>query len=277
MADTNGMTTSVRLGATAANADRSDCEFSASGTTITFPGYRAAYEESRDEDETEGDDEKALLLPPLAPGNTVTVAEYTSTSHSTSPPPRYTEASLVKELEAKGIGRPSTWASIISTMVDRGHYLWKKGTSLVPTWTAFSVVKLMENNFNSLVDYEFTADLDADLDAIARGELKKAEWLEEFYFGGEHEPGLRNIVTSNLDTIDAAELNTFRLGVHPDTGEEVVVKPGLYGPYVRSGESTASVPDTMTPDELTCDVAVALLKAPKGDVPIGEHEGYPCL
>jgi DNA topoisomerase-1 len=275
MTDTAGMTTSVRLGATAANADRSDCEFSASGTTIKFAGYRAAYEESRDEDEAEGDEEKALLLPPLAPGNNVSVSEYTSTSHSTTPPPRYTEASLVKELEAKGIGRPSTWASIISTMVDRGHYLWKKGTSLVPTWTAFSVVKLMENNFNSLVDYEFTADLDADLDAIARGELKKAEWLEEFYFGGEHEPGLRNIVTSNLDTIDAAELNTFVLGVHPDTGDEVVVKPGLYGPYVRSGEITASVPDTMTPDELTCDAAVTLLKAPKGDVPIGEHEGYP--
>jgi DNA topoisomerase-1 len=275
MADTIGSTTSVRLGATAANNDRSDCEFSASGTTITFPGYRAAYEESRDEDETESDDEKSLLLPVLAEGNSVPVSEYTSTSHSTSPPPRYTEASLVKELEAKGIGRPSTWASIISTMVDRGHYLWKKGTSLVPTWTAFSVVKLMENNFNSLVDYEFTADLDADLDAIARGELNKKDWLQEFYFGGEHEPGLRNIVTSNLDTIDAAELNTFPLGTHPDTGEDVVVKPGLYGPYVRSGEITASVPDTMTPDELTCDAAVALLKAPKGDTPIGEHDGFP--
>ncbi len=274
MSDTEGFTITIRLGATAADANRSDCEFTASGTTITFPGYRAAYEESHDEDD-DTDDEQTLLLPDLAEGQAVVVAEYSSTSHSTSPPPRYTEASLVKELEAKGIGRPSTWATIISTMVDRGHYLWKKGTSLVPTWTAFSVVKLMENNFNALVDYEFTADLDADLDAIARGELGKKEWLQEFYFGGEHEPGLRNIVTSNLDTIDAAALNTFLLGTHPDTGEDVVVKPGLYGPYVRSGETTASVPDTMTPDELTCDVAVTLLKAPKGDVPIGEHEGFP--
>ena len=274
MSDTEGFTITIRLGATASDANRSDCEFTASGTTITFPGYRAAYEESHDEDD-DTDDEQALLLPDLSEGQTVVVAEYSSTSHSTTPPPRYTEASLVKELEAKGIGRPSTWATIISTMVDRGHYLWKKGTSLVPTWTAFSVVKLMENNFNALVDYEFTADLDADLDAIARGELGKKEWLQEFYFGGEHEPGLRNIVTSNLDTIDAAALNTFVLGTHPDTGDDVIVKPGLYGPYVRSGEITASVPDTMTPDELTCDVAVALLKAPKGDVPIGEHEGFP--
>ena len=275
MSDTEGFTITIRMGATAADANRSDCEFTASGTTITFPGYRAAYEESRDDDDSEGDEETTLLLPDLSEGQTVKVSEYTTTSHSTSPPPRYTEASLVKELEFKGIGRPSTWATIISTMVDRGHYLWKKGTSLVPTWTAFSVVRLMEDNFEALVDYEFTADLDAHLDAIARGELGKKEWLQEFYFGSEHEPGLRNIVTANLDTIDAALLNTFILGTHPDTGDEVVVKPGLYGPYVRSGEITASVPDSMTPDELTCDAAVALLKAPKGDVPIGEHEGHP--
>ena len=275
MADTLGTTVSVRLGVTASDAERSDCEFSASGTTITFPGYRQAYEESRDEDESENDDEKALLLPVLTPGQNVPVAEYEMNSHTTSPPPRYTEASLVKELEAKGIGRPSTWASIISQMVDRGHYLWKKGTSLVPTWTAFSVIRLLEQNFESLVDYEFTADLDSDLDSIARGELKKVDWLTEFYFGGEHELGLRNIVTANLDSIDAAVLNTFVLGVNPDNGEEVIVKPGLYGPYVRSGENTASVPDTMTPDELTLDAAITLLKAPKGDTPIGEWEGFP--
>jgi DNA topoisomerase-1 len=161
-------------------------------------------------------------------------------------------------------------------MVDRGHYLWKKGTSLVPTWTAFSVIRLLEDNFESLVDYEFTADLDNDLDSIARGELKKVDWLTEFYFGSEHELGLRNIVTANLDSIDAAVLNTFVLGVNPETGEDVIVKPGLYGPYVRTGEkNTASVPDTMTPDELTLDTAIALLKAPKGDVPIGEWDGFP--
>jgi DNA topoisomerase-1 len=275
MADTVGKTTSVRLGATASDSERSDCEFSASGTTITFPGYRQAYEEVRDEDETESDDEQAALLPQLAQGQSVPVQKYTEISHTTTPPPRYTEATLVKVLEEKGIGRPSTWASIISQMVDRGHYLWKKGTSLVPTWTAFSVIRLLEDNFESLVDYEFTADLDNDLDSIARGELKKVDWLTEFYFGSEHELGLRNIVTANLDSIDAAVLNTFVLGVNADDGAEVIVKPGLYGPYVRSGENTASVPDTMTPDELTLDAAILLLKAPKGDVPIGEWEGFP--
>jgi DNA topoisomerase-1 len=275
MADTVGKTTSVRLGATASDSERSDCEFSASGTTITFPGYRQAYEEVRDEDETEGDDEQAALLPQLAQGQSVPVQKYTEISHTTTPPPRYTEATLVKVLEEKGIGRPSTWASIISQMVDRGHYLWKKGTSLVPTWTAFSVIRLLEDNFESLVDYEFTADLDNDLDSIARGELKKVDWLTEFYFGSEHELGLRNIVTANLDSIDAAVLNTFLLGVNADDGADVIVKPGLYGPYVRSGENTASVPDTMTPDELTLDAAILLLKAPKGDTPIGEWEGFP--
>lgn len=275
MADTLGTTVSVRLGATAADAERSDCEFAASGTTITFPGYRQAYEESHDEDEAPSDDENALLLPPLKEGQPVSVSDYAMTSHATTPPPRYTEASLVKVLEEKGIGRPSTWASIISTMVDRGHYLWKKGTSLVPTWTAFSVIRLLENNFEKLVDYDFTASVDADLDAISRGETNKVEWLRQFYFGHDGEAGLHDIVAAKLDSIDAAEANTFVLGKHPDTGEDVIVKPGLYGPYVRSGENTASVPDSMTPDELTCDAAVTLLKAPKGDVPMGEHEGLP--
>jgi len=213
MADTVGKTTSVRLGVTASDAERSDCEFSASGTTITFPGYRQAYEEVRDEDETESDDESVALLPQLAKGQSVPVQKYTEVS--------------------------------------------------------------LEDNFESLVDYEFTADLDSDLDSIARGELKKVDWLTEFYFGSEHELGLRNIVTANLDSIDAAELNTFVLGVNADDGAEVIVKPGLYGPYVRSGENTASVPDTMTPDELTLDTAIHLLKAPKGDTPIGEWEGFP--
>ncbi len=275
MTDTTGTTVSVRLGATATDAERTDCEFSASGTTISFPGYRQAYEESKDEGESETDEEKALLLPPLENGQPVSIREFVSTSHSTSPPPRYTEASLVKELEAKGIGRPSTWASIISTMVDRGHYLWKKGTSLVPTWTAFSVIRLLETNFTKLVDYDFTAQVDADLDAIALGDKQRVQWLHHFYFGDEKEEGLHGIVAAKLDSIDAAAANTFVLGDHPDTKDVVIVKPGLYGPYVRSGEVTASVPDSMTPDELTLDTAVALLNAPKGDVPIGEIDGLP--
>lgn len=275
MADTTGVTVSLRLGATATDTQRSDCEFAASGTTITFPGYRQAYEESHDEDDVVSEDENALLLPPLEVGQNVPVSDYKSITHTTTPPPRFTEASLVKRLEELAIGRPSTWASIISTMVDRGHYLWKKGTSLVPTWTAFSVIRLLEKNFGELVDYEFTAGVDAGLDEIARGEIGKVQWLHDFYFGRDEKLGLQGIVANKLDTIDAAEANTFVLGVHPDTGDEVIVKPGLYGPYVRSGESTASVPDTMTPDELTLDAAVILLKAPKGDVPIGEHDGFP--
>ena len=275
MADTTGVTVSVRLGATATDTQSSDCEFAASGTTITFSGYRQAYEESHDEDDVVSEDENALLLPPLEVGQNVPVSDYKSITHTTTPPPRFTEASLVKRLEELAIGRPSTWASIISTMVDRGHYLWKKGTSLVPTWTAFSVIRLLEKNFGELVDYEFTAGVDAGLDEIARGEIGKVQWLHDFYFGKDEKLGLQGIVANKLDTIDAAEANTFVLGVHPDTGDEVIVKPGLYGPYVRSGENTASVPDTMTPDELTLDAAVVLLKAPKGDVAIGEHDGFP--
>lgn len=278
MVDATGVTVSVRLGATARDAAQSDCEFSATGTTITFPGYRQAYEESVDEDEQKEDSESTLLLPVLTVGQSVDVTSYTANGHSTTPPARYTEASIVKRLEELGIGRPSTWASIISTMVDRGHYLWKKGTSLVPTWTAFSVIRLMEDNFNYLVDYNFTAGVEEDLDAIARGERQKGDWLQHFYFGDdadEHLPGLKKIVATNLDKIDAATLNTFVLGKHPDTNDDVIVKPGLYGPYVRSGENTAGVPDTMTPDELTLDVALALLAAPKGDTPIGEHDGHP--
>ncbi|MGA1361532.1 MAG: topoisomerase C-terminal repeat-containing protein, partial [Ilumatobacteraceae bacterium] len=256
------------------DASRSDCEFAASGTTITFAGYRQAYEESTDEDETP-EDEETLLLPPLEEGQQVSVREWSDTSHTTSPPARYTEASLVKELEAKGIGRPSTWAATISTMVDRGHYVWKKGTALVPTWTAFSVIGLLEANFGTLVDYNFTAHVEEDLDGIARGEQQKDRWLHHFYFGDGDIKGLRDIVAARLDSIDAAEVNTFPLGTHPDTGEAVIVKPGLYGPYVRSGENTASVPDQMAPDELTLETAVNLLKAPKGDVPIGEWQGHP--
>ncbi|MFM8600824.1 MAG: type I DNA topoisomerase [Actinomycetota bacterium] len=273
MPDANGTTVTVRLGAVANDAARTDCEFSASGTTITFQGYRAAYEESVDEGET-SDNEDSALLPALTDGQTVPVREYGSTSHTTTPPARYTEASLVKVLEEKGIGRPSTWASIFTTLLDRG-YIWKKGTSLVPTWVAFSVIRLLRDNFTRLVDYEFTAGVDEDLDSIAKGEQQKERWLHEFYFGDDGQEGLKGIVAARLDSIDAAAVNTFPVGIHPETGEQIVVKPGQYGPFVRCGENTAGVPDTLTPDELTVEVAVALLNAPKGDTPIGEWNGHP--
>ena len=271
MADAAGTTVSVRL---AAMAGSTDTAFAASGTTITFPGYRQVYVESVDEADA-ADAEKEALLPPLTVGQVVPVASITPNGHSTSPPARYTEASLVKRLEELGIGRPSTWASIIQTVQDRG-YVWKKGQALVPTWTAFAVVGLLEQHFGNLVDYEFTARIEEDLDAIARNETQKQDWLQLFYFGDDTDamPGLKRLVTENLDSIDAAEINTFPIGNDPD-GNLVVVKPGKYGPYVKRGDDTASVPDDLTPDELTLDIALKLLAMPKSDEPIGELDGYP--
>jgi DNA topoisomerase I len=270
MADAVGTTMTVRLGAA---ADGTDAVFAASGTTITFAGYRQVYVESVDDSETEED--KEALLPPLTVGAVVSVASLTPNGHSTSPPARYTEASLVKRLDELEIGRPSTWASIIQTVQDRG-YVWKKGQALVPTWTAFAVVGLMEKHFGELVDYEFTARIDSDLDRIARNERQKQDWLQHFYFGDETDkmPGLKRLVAENLDEIDAAEINTFPIGNDAD-GNQIVVKPGKYGPYVKRGEDTASVPDDLTPDELTVEMALKLLAMPKSDEPIGELGGYP--
>jgi DNA topoisomerase-1 len=292
MADAAGTTVSVRLGANAADrttGELTDCEFAASGTTITFPGYRAVYVASKEETGDDDADNEALL-PPLTAGALVPVATIEPHGHTTSPPARYTEASLVKRLEELGIGRPSTWASIIQTVQDRG-YVWKKGQALVPTWTAFAVIRLLEEHFDALVDYDFTASIDADLDEIARGARAKDQWLKRFYFGdtgdGDTKPitaeagvgddallGLKRLVEENLGEIDAAEINTFPLGAD-EAGNVVVVKPGKYGPYVKRGDDTASVPDDLAPDELTVDKALELLAAPKSDEPIGELDGYP--
>jgi DNA topoisomerase-1 len=274
MADATGTTVSVRLGAVApVSGTSTDAEFAASGTTITFPGYRQVYVESVDETEADADEREALL-PPLTVGATVAVQSLTPHGHTTSPPARYTEASLVKRLEELGIGRPSTWASIIQTVQDRG-YVWKKGQALVPTWTAFAVVGLMEKHFDNLVDYAFTARVEEDLDSIARNERQKQDWLQDFYFGDDHDHiGLKRLVAENLDEIDAASINTFPIGLDPD-GNEIVVKPGKYGPYVKRGDDTASVPDDLTPDELTVEVALKLLAAPKSDEPIGQLDGLP--
>ena len=154
--------------------------------------------------------------------------------------------------------------------------MWKKGQALVPTWTAFAVVNLMEKHFDELVDYAFTAHVEDDLDAIARNERQKEDWLHDFYFGRRRRalPGLKRLVEENLDEIDAAEINTFPIGIDPD-GNEIVVKPGKYGPYVKRGDDTASVPEDLAPDELTLDVALELLAAPKSDEPIGELDGFP--
>jgi DNA topoisomerase I len=291
MADATGVTVSVRLAANStdrATGELTDCEFAASGTTITFPGYRAVYVAAKEESDDDTDNE--ALLPPMVQGDEVPVASIEPNGHTTSPPARYTEASLVKRLEELGIGRPSTWASIIQTVQDRG-YVWKKGQALVPTWTAFAVIRLLEEHFDALVDYDFTAAIDADLDDIANGTRAKDQWLKRFYFGdtgdGDTQPisaeagvgedallGLKRLVEENLDEIDAAEINTFPLGADGD-GNLIVVKPGKYGPYVKRGEDTASVPDDLTPDELTVTKAIELLAAPKSDEPIGELDGYP--
>jgi DNA topoisomerase-1 len=278
MADAVGTTVSVRLGARATIAGAgaaTDAEFAASGTTITFPGYRQVYVESTDDAEPVAEEDREALLPPLTVGGPIAVASLTPIGHSTSPPARYTEASLVKRLEELGIGRPSTWASIIQTVQDRG-YVWKKGQALVPTWTAFAVVGLLEKHFDDLVDYAFTARIEEDLDSIARNERQKQDWLQHFYFGDETDkmPGLKRLVAENLDEIDAAAINTFPIGLDAD-GNEVVVKPGKYGPYVKRGEDTASVPDDLAPDELTLEMALKLLAMPKSDEPIGELDGYP--
>ena len=261
MADARGLTVTLRLGATTP-AGR-DAEFSASGTVITFRGFLAAYEESRD-DETEKEEERPL--PHLKPGDELTAASLEPEGHATSPPARYTEASLVQALEERGIGRPSTYASIIGTILDRG-YVFKRGTALVPSFLAFSVTGLLEQHFGRLVDYSFTAQMEDDLDRIAAGEQERVDWLRHFYFGGggEGDPGLHALV-SDLSEIDARAVNSLPLG---DSG--IVLRVGRYGPYVERGEERASVPEDMAPDELTVDKAEELLAAPSGDRSLGVH------
>ncbi|HEX6422851.1 MAG TPA: topoisomerase C-terminal repeat-containing protein, partial [Acidimicrobiales bacterium] len=279
MADAAGTTVSVRLGAVSAH-ESTDCEFAASGTTITFPGYRAVYVESGDEN-----GEREALLPPLAVGDDVPVASVTANGHTTSPPARYTEASLVKRLEELGIGRPSTWASIIQTVQDRG-YVWKKGQALVPSWSAFAVVRLLEDHFASEVDYSFTARMENDLDEIAAGARARVPFLEAFWFGNgngagagaaaagngsteaEAATGLTALIEAAMANADPAVVNAVPLGKDPD-GVEVVVRNGRYGPYVKRGHDTASVPEAVAPDEMTVERALELLAAPKGDEPIG--------
>ena len=264
MADSEGLSVMARLEAKA--KDGTDVEFQANGRTITFAGYLRAYVEGSDDPQAELDD-RETQLPKLSVGDTVPVESLEAKGHTTTPPARYTEASLVKKLEELGIGRPSTYASIMGTL--QAKYVWKKGTALVPSWVAFAVVKLMEQHFHELVDYEFTRLMEDELDEIAEGKKQKVPYLKEFYFGTKGHKGLHSLVKDkSLDKIDAAEINTIPLGKDSD-GAEIIVKPGRYGPYVKRGEDTASVPEALPPDELTIARAVELLSAPKGDKPIG--------
>ena len=263
MSDARGSTATVRLRADAVLADGTrKAELSASGTVITFRGFLAAYEEGRDADrygESSGKD-KETRLPTLTEGQAVDTDSVLAEGHETTPPPRYTEASLVKALEDRGIGRPSTYAATISVITDRG-YVDRRGQALVPTWLAFSVTRLLEENLPRLVDYDFTAAMESDLDQIAAGEEDRVRWLTRFYRGEGEADGLRTLVES-LGDIDARAVNSI------DIGEGITLRVGRYGPYLETAEEDskrASVPDDVAPDELTVAKARELLEASAAD------------
>ena len=263
MPDARGNTVTVRIGAT--TTDDLETEWTASGRTITFPGWQAVYGYGGDDDADEAGDATAKL-PNLAEGEALPAPGIEAAGHATQAPSRYTEATLVKALEEKGIGRPSTYASIMQTIQDRG-YVWKKGQALVPTSDAFAVVNLLERHFTHLVDYEFTARMEDDLDEIAGGRQQREPWLRQFWFGNGT-PGLKTLKDKALEEADAEAINTIPIGVD-EHGEPIVVRNGRYGPYVKRGEDTASVPEDLPLDELTVDRAAELLAAPKGGEPIG--------
>jgi DNA topoisomerase I len=251
MEDARGNTVSLRIGTTSSSGE--DVEFGASGTVITFRGFLAAYEPGKDEP-TEDDEER--VLPPLQVGQDVTLVTLEPDGHTTLPPARYTEPTLVRALEERGIGRPSTYAAILSTIVDRG-YVFKKGTALVPTFVAFAVVNLLEQHFEQLVDFDFTARMEDDLDRIAAGERARNEWLGRFYFGDGSDPGLHHLVTEHLDEIDARAVNSIAI-----PGSEAVVRVGRYGPYLENGDRRASLSSDLAPDELTPERVEELLSQP---------------
>ncbi|MHB1584370.1 MAG: type I DNA topoisomerase [Acidimicrobiales bacterium] len=309
MADATGTSAQVRLVATVAagagaGLGGAEAEFSASGRVISFPGFLRAYVEGEDDPEAELAD-REVVLPPLHEGDGVEPLGFEPGAHSTQPPPRYTEASLVKAMEELGVGRPSTYASVISTILDRG-YVWKKGSALVPTFTAFSVVGLLERYFGELVDYGFTASMEDDLDEIASGREEALPWLTRFYFGADDAGapangapangaaangapgngaaagtdtdrltshlGLKEAVAHHLGEIDAREINSIPIGQDRD-GREVVVRVGRYGPYLQRGDDRASIPDDLAPDELTVPRAEELLAAPANERLLGDDPG----
>ncbi len=282
MGDATGTSAQIRLvGTPAGGTAAEEAEFSASGTVIAFPGFLRAYVEGSDDPEAELAD-REVQLPALAPGDAVSAVGLEPRDHTTQPPARYTEASLVKALEEMGVGRPSTYASIIGTIQDRG-YVWKKGTALVPSFTAFAVVGLLERYFGDLVDYGFTASMEDDLDEIAGGRQEALPWLTRFYFGDagaaedatngtEPAPGARRglkaEVSGHLGEIDAREINSIPIGSDAE-GRDIVVRVGRYGPYVQRGEERASIPEDLPPDDLTVERAGELLAAPAGDRTLG--------
>jgi DNA topoisomerase I len=242
------------------------CVFQVSGKTIDFPGYLRAYVEGSDTPEAELADQE-IVLPSVAVGEALKCLDMTAKEHNTQSPSRYSEAALTKALEERGIGRPSTYASIIDTIQNR-NYAFKKGGALVPTWVAFSVVQLLEQHLADLVDYQFTAQMEDDLDAISRGEQEYVDYLSAFYFGNGTK-GLKPQLADKGEQIDAREISRIPIGT-PEGGEPVFVRVGRYSPFVEQGERTASLPEETPPDEVTLEAALKLLEqAAQGDEPLG--------
>ena len=240
-----------------------DAIFRANGSVVTFAGFLAAYEEiAEDKADTEDTDRR---LPAMSVGEKIAVNEYTCEGHETKPPARYTEPTLVKKLEELGIGRPSTFASIMQTIQDRG-YVAKRGRALVPTFLAFSVTGLLEQHFTKLIDYEFTASMEEDLDRIANGETERVAWLTNFFYGTENNPGLADL-SADLGAIDAQAINTMKMG------DDIEIRVGRFGAYLQQGQGEerkfANIPEEMAPDELTLAKAIELLAKPSGERKLG--------
>ncbi len=264
MSDARGSKTTLRVAATSTANERAT--FRAAGKTYDFLGWRRVYVEDVDEGE---DVENEARLPAVSEGEGVACTDLSAVGHETKPPARYTEASLVKELEQRGIGRPSTYAAVIETIQAR-NYAWRKGTALVPAWTAFAVTNLLERHFGHLVDYGFTANMEEALDVVARGEGEAEKWLHSFYFGNG-QPGLRDLVSpEQLALVDPRGVSTIPIGTD-DTGHEIIVRVGRYGPYVqREDNETASLPPEIAPDELSVEMALDLIaKQAAGPIALG--------
>ncbi len=277
MEDVRGETLQVRIEGAAPSGRR--VELSVTGRTITFPGFYRAYVEGSDDPEAELET-REKHLPELREGEALRGRDFTPEGHETQPPARFTEASLVRALEERGVGRPSTYASIIGTIQER-EYVWKKGSALVPSFKAFAVVNLLERHFPQLVDYAFTARMEDELDSIASGDENAVPWLHRFYFGPDgQEPanengvqmthGLKEMVSDKLGEIDAREINSLPIGADAQ-GRDIVVRVGRYGAYLQRGDDKASLPETLAPDELTIEKASELLEAPSGDRELGPH------
>jgi DNA topoisomerase-1 len=243
--------------------------FEVRGKTIDFPGYLRAYVEGSDDPDAELADQETLL-PPVQTGDLLACLGLEVKDHTTQPPARYTEASLVRALEQHGIGRPSTYASILETIQER-DYVFRKGNALVPTWVAISVIRLLERHLPELIDYEFTAGMEDELDAISRGELAHVDYLRRFYFGNG-DTGLKELLENKVDEVDARAVCTIPIGT-PEGEEPVVVRVGRYGPYLQQGaDRRASLPEDLPPDELSLERAVELLRqGAKAEEPLGRH------